>query len=266
MAAAGPPRGALSGPRVAGGNSLRGSQLAVADPDRCLRVSGPSPEKSIPGRPATRSGGPFASFILLVAILLSSHYSRYLPPWGAWLCMGFIAALAIVAAQLLAHWVTSGVSIQSIHPGYLLPVVPGFFVASIGFSSIHARDAAMAAFGIGGRPAWSNRRAGDHGTDAGHAPPRVPQASLHADVLGVHLSGWCHRELSHPLTTDLRRPRNFRSICPFQKRGVSGSRSFAHSVLCGASSLADFGAMAVGTVRAAMTNVKAVARPRIVHA
>jgi tellurite resistance protein len=93
--------------------------------------------------------GPFASIIPLVGILLSSHYSQYLPPWGAWLCMAFIAALAIVAAQLLAHWVTGGVSMQSIHPGYLLPVVPGAFVASIGFSSIHARDAATAAFGIG---------------------------------------------------------------------------------------------------------------------
>src|SRR6476661_6702323 len=93
--------------------------------------------------------GPFASFIPLVGILLSSHYSQYLQPWGAWLCVASIAALAIVAAQLLAHWVTGGVSMQSIHPGYLLPVVPGFFVASIGFSSIHARDAAMAAFGIG---------------------------------------------------------------------------------------------------------------------
>lgn len=37
---------------------------------------------------------------------------------------------------------------QSIHPGYLLPVVPGFFVASIGFLSIDVRDAAMAAFGM----------------------------------------------------------------------------------------------------------------------
>lgn len=93
--------------------------------------------------------GPFASFIPLVGILLSAHYSQYLPPWGAWLCMAFIAALAIVAAQLLAHWVTDGVSMQSIHPGYLLPVVPGFFVASIGFSSIHAHDAALAAYGVG---------------------------------------------------------------------------------------------------------------------
>ena len=30
--------------------------------------------------------GPFASFIPLIGILLSSHYSQYLPPWGAWLC------------------------------------------------------------------------------------------------------------------------------------------------------------------------------------
>lgn len=93
--------------------------------------------------------GPFASFIPLIGILLSSHYSQYLPPWGAWLCGAFIAALAIVAAQLLAHWVTGGVSMQSIHPGYLLPVVAGSFVASIGFSSIHAHDAAIATFGAG---------------------------------------------------------------------------------------------------------------------
>jgi len=93
--------------------------------------------------------GPFASFIPLIGILLSSHYSQYLPPWGAGLCGAFIAALAIVAAQLLAHWVTGGVSMQSIHPGYLLPVVAGSFVASIGFSSIHAHDAAIATFGAG---------------------------------------------------------------------------------------------------------------------
>jgi tellurite resistance protein len=93
--------------------------------------------------------GPFASFIPLVGILLSSHYAQYLPPWGDWLCGAFITALAIVAAQLLAQWVTGGVSMQSIHPGYLLPVVAGSFVASIGFSTIHAPEAAIATFGVG---------------------------------------------------------------------------------------------------------------------
>jgi tellurite resistance protein len=93
--------------------------------------------------------GPFASFIPLVGVLLSAHYSEYLPELGAWLCIAFIAALTIVATQLLAHWFTGGVSMQSIHPGYFLPVVAGSFVASIGFSSVHAHDAALAAFGTG---------------------------------------------------------------------------------------------------------------------
>jgi tellurite resistance protein len=93
--------------------------------------------------------GPFASFIPLVGVLLSAHYSEYLPALGTWVCVAFIAALTVVATQLLAHWITGGVSMQSIHPGYFLPVVAGSFVASIGFSSIHAHDAALAAFGIG---------------------------------------------------------------------------------------------------------------------
>jgi tellurite resistance protein len=93
--------------------------------------------------------GPFASFIPLVGILLSAHYSEYLPALGTWVCVAFIAALTVVATQLLTHWVTGGVSMQSIHPGYFLPVVAGSFVASIGFSSMHAHDAALAAFGIG---------------------------------------------------------------------------------------------------------------------
>ncbi|SDK76900.1 tellurite resistance protein [Arthrobacter sp. ov407] len=93
--------------------------------------------------------GPFASFIPLVGILLSAHYSEYLPALGMWVCVAFIAALTVVATQLFAHWITGGVSMQAIHPGYFLPVVAGSFVASIGFSSIHAHDAALAAFGIG---------------------------------------------------------------------------------------------------------------------
>lgn len=93
--------------------------------------------------------GPFASFIPLVGILIASHYSQYVQPWAAWLCMAFIGAVAIVAAQLLAHWVTGGVPMESIHPGYLLPVVAGSFIASIGFSSIRAPEAAIATFGVG---------------------------------------------------------------------------------------------------------------------
>lgn len=94
-------------------------------------------------------GGPFASLIPLVGILLAAHYSAYLPALGIWLLVAFVAALAVVAAQLLAHWVTGGVTMESIHPGYFLPVVAGPFVASIGFTTVRAPDAALAAFGTG---------------------------------------------------------------------------------------------------------------------
>lgn len=94
-------------------------------------------------------GGPFASLIPLVGILLAAHYSEHLPALGKWSLFVFVAALAIVATQLLAHWVTGGVTMQSIHPGYFLPVVAGPFVSSIGFTTAHAPEAATAAFGVG---------------------------------------------------------------------------------------------------------------------
>lgn len=94
-------------------------------------------------------GGPFASLIPLVGILLAAHYSEHLPALGKWSLFLFVAALAVVATQLLAHWVTGGVTMQSIHPGYFLPVVAGPFVSSIGFTTVHAPEAATAAFGVG---------------------------------------------------------------------------------------------------------------------
>ncbi|BCW05686.1 TDT family transporter [Arthrobacter sp. NtRootA1] len=95
------------------------------------------------------ASGPFAAFIPIVGILLSVHYSEHLPGFGGWMSLVFIAALTVVVTQLLVRWITGGVPMQSIHPGYLLPVVAGPFVASIGFSSANAHDAALAAFGVG---------------------------------------------------------------------------------------------------------------------
>jgi tellurite resistance protein len=96
--------------------------------------------------PAT---GPFTSFIPLVGILLSAHYSQYSLTLGTWVCVVFILGLMLNAASLFAHWVTAGVTLQMIHPGYFVPMVAGSFVASIGFSSVHAHHEALAAFGIG---------------------------------------------------------------------------------------------------------------------
>jgi tellurite resistance protein len=96
--------------------------------------------------PAT---GPFTSFIPLVGILLSSHYSQYALTLGTWVCVLFILSLMINAASLFAHWATTGVTLKMIHPGYFVPMVAGAFVASIGFSSVQLHHEAMAAFGTG---------------------------------------------------------------------------------------------------------------------
>jgi tellurite resistance protein len=93
--------------------------------------------------------GPFASYIPLVGALLAAHYSAYLPGVGTWLTVAFIAAMAIVGAQLVAHWLNGGVTMNMVHGGYFIPVVAGANVASISFSVIGFREAALAAFGAG---------------------------------------------------------------------------------------------------------------------
>jgi tellurite resistance protein len=93
--------------------------------------------------------GPFAAYIPLVGALLSSHYFAYLPGVGTVLTVAFVAAMAIVGAQLVAHWLNGGVTMNMVHGGYFIPVVAGANVASISFSIIGYREAALAAFGAG---------------------------------------------------------------------------------------------------------------------
>ncbi|GAA4685129.1 SLAC1 family transporter [Frondihabitans cladoniiphilus] len=93
--------------------------------------------------------GPFAAYIPLIGILVAGHYSLYLPNAGPWVTFAAVAALAIVAAQLVSHWMTGGIRLQDFHPGYFVPVVAGANVASIGLSQIGQHDAAIGAFAAG---------------------------------------------------------------------------------------------------------------------
>jgi tellurite resistance protein len=95
------------------------------------------------------ASGPFTAFVPLVGILLSAHYSQYSLAAERWACVFFVLSLMILAARLFAHWVTAGETIQTLHPGYFVPMVAGAFVASIGFSAVHAHHEALAAFGAG---------------------------------------------------------------------------------------------------------------------
>jgi len=93
--------------------------------------------------------GPFAAYIPVVGILLAAHYGAWVPAAAPWLVGSFVGALAVVAGQLVAYWISTGLPQDSLHPGYFLPVIAGSFIASIGLSSVGAQPAAVAAFGVG---------------------------------------------------------------------------------------------------------------------
>jgi tellurite resistance protein len=93
--------------------------------------------------------GPFASVIPLVAVLLSAHYTAYSFTIFAWTCGAAIVALAVVVAQLIAHWLSGAVDLHAIHPGYYIPAVAGPFIASIGLSVLGQPSLAIAAIGAG---------------------------------------------------------------------------------------------------------------------
>ncbi len=93
--------------------------------------------------------GPFAAYIPIIGILLFSHYEQYtrtIARGGVVVC---VAALVIVAAQLLAHWLLGNLPTGAVHPGYFLPAVAGAFIASIGLSLSGWHHAAQSAFGAG---------------------------------------------------------------------------------------------------------------------
>ena len=92
---------------------------------------------------------PFAAYIPVIAILLAAHYEPHAHLVGRIAVAVFVAALVVVAAQLLAHWLLGNVPVATFHPGYLLPTVAGAFIASIGLSACGWHRAAVGAFGVG---------------------------------------------------------------------------------------------------------------------
>lgn len=91
--------------------------------------------------------GPFSAYIPVVAILLTAHYSQHVYTVFAWLCWASVLLLIAVAAKLMAHWLTAGVDLDAVHPGFFIPFVAGANVASIGLSQIGQHGPALGAFG-----------------------------------------------------------------------------------------------------------------------
>jgi tellurite resistance protein len=93
--------------------------------------------------------GPLTAYIPAVAILPVAHYAPSIGAAARWLIYIAVAALAVNAAALMAHWLGAPLERDAMHPGYFLPVVAGPFIASIGLASVNDRAAAVAVFDLG---------------------------------------------------------------------------------------------------------------------
>lgn len=90
-----------------------------------------------------------AAYIPVIGLLLIAHYGRGVPDAAFWATGILALAVAGLAAHTLSYWFTSRVAVEAIHPGFLLPVVAGAFIASIAFTSVGASEASLAAIGVG---------------------------------------------------------------------------------------------------------------------
>ncbi|TDD29326.1 TDT family transporter [Kribbella turkmenica] len=93
--------------------------------------------------------GPLTAYVPVIAILLIARYATGLGQAAQWLTYVAVAALAINAAALVAHWLSAPLEQDAMHPGYFLPVVAGPFIAAIGLVAVGDRSAAIAVFGVG---------------------------------------------------------------------------------------------------------------------
>lgn len=89
------------------------------------------------------------AYVPIVGMLFAGHFSRFGLDAARWAYAAFALTAAVVAARLLAHWLTGTLSSSPLHPGYLLPVSSGPFIASITASSLRLPEVAEGAFAVG---------------------------------------------------------------------------------------------------------------------
>lgn len=89
------------------------------------------------------------AYVPIVGMLFAGHFSRFGLDAARWAYAMFAVAAAVIAARLLAHWLTGTLSSSPLHPGYLLPVSSGPFIASATASTLRLPEVAAGAFAVG---------------------------------------------------------------------------------------------------------------------
>ncbi|MEV6653685.1 hypothetical protein [Streptomyces sp. NPDC051219] len=89
------------------------------------------------------------AYVPIIGMLAAGHFSRLGLDAARWGYAVFAVMAAIIAARLLAHWVTGGLASAPLHPGYLLPVVSAPFISSATASTLDLPQVAAATFAVG---------------------------------------------------------------------------------------------------------------------
>ncbi|MFJ5034834.1 hypothetical protein ACIQB5_43875 [Streptomyces sp. NPDC088560] len=89
------------------------------------------------------------AYVPLIGMLIAGHFSRFGLTGARWVYAIFLTVAALLAARLLAHWLTGALSTTALHPGYLLPLSSAPFVASAVASTLRLPGVAAAAFAVG---------------------------------------------------------------------------------------------------------------------
>ncbi|MFF4764636.1 hypothetical protein [Streptomyces sp. NPDC001292] len=89
------------------------------------------------------------AYVPIVGMLFTAHFSRFGLDAARGAYAVFAVVTAVIAARLLAHWLTGTLSSSPLHPGYLLPVSSGPFIASIAATTLGLPEVADGAFAVG---------------------------------------------------------------------------------------------------------------------
>jgi tellurite resistance protein len=89
------------------------------------------------------------AYVPIIGMLFAGHLARFGLEASRWSYTVFVAGAALAGARLLAYWFTGTLSSVRLHPGYLLPVSSGPFIASITASVVQWPKVADAAFAVG---------------------------------------------------------------------------------------------------------------------
>ncbi|MGP0027425.1 MAG: hypothetical protein ACLPKE_29325 [Streptosporangiaceae bacterium] len=92
---------------------------------------------------------PFVSVSALTAIILAGALATGAPAAGRVPVAVFLAVTLVIGSWLTGQWMTGGLTLDSVHPGYLQPTAAGGLIGANAAAQVHLHGPAEASFGIG---------------------------------------------------------------------------------------------------------------------